>query len=148
MAVKRTRILRDYRFFKCKKLNAFSQRVRKGMTNNPNIPDSLWVNHPGLLALFFAAADKLDIVYHESLLRSIVSIAARETLEVEVIAYLDQIASLLEAAAVQNSEMLLTSGFNLAKERRGRSRAPQPPVAMPLKVEVASQNVATEESAP
>jgi len=100
------------------------------------------------LALFFAAADKLDAVYHESLLRSIVAIAAREALEGEVIGYLDQIASLLEAAAVLNPDILLTSGFNLAKERRARSRATQPPAVAQLNVKTANDdmaNVATEE---
>jgi hypothetical protein len=144
----RRRILRDYRFWKCSKLHALTQRIRKALTDNSNIPMSVWVNHPDLLALFFAAADKLDIVYHESLLRSVVSIAAREALERELIGYLDLIASLLEAAAVVNPDVLLTSGFNLAKERRTRSRTKQSPPAELLKIKAANNDVATEESSP
>ncbi|MBJ6724720.1 hypothetical protein [Geomesophilobacter sediminis] len=140
--------MRDYRYWKCSKLHAITQRIRKALTDNPNIPMSVWVNHPDLLALFFAAADKLDIVYHESRLRSIVSIAAREVIETEVIGYLDLIAALLEAAAILNPEVLPTSGFNLAKERRAGSRATQPPDATPFPVEAASDDVATEQSSP
>ena len=142
------RILRDYRFWKCSKLHALTQRVRKALTDNPNIPVSVWVNHPDLLALFFAAADKLDVMYHEALLRSIVAIAARDALEREVIGYLDLIASLLEAAAAVNPDILLTSGFNLAKERRARSRAKQPPVAELINIKTASDDVATEKANP
>jgi hypothetical protein len=140
------RILREYRFWKCSKLHALTQRVRKALTDNTDIPSSVWVNHPDLLPLFFAAADKLDVVYHESLLRSIVAIAAREAIERELIGYLDLIASLLEAAAVLNPDILLTSGFNLAKERRGHSRAKQPPAVALFNVKAANDDVATEES--
>lgn len=140
------RILREYRYWKCSNLHALSQRVRKALTDNPNIPSSVWVNHPDVLALFFAAADKLDASYHEALLRSITAIAAREALEEEVIGYLDIIASLLEAAAVINPDILLTSGFNLAKERRARSRVTQPPAVAQLVVKAANEDVATVES--
>ncbi len=148
MVMQSRRILRDYRFWKCSKLHALSQKVRKSLTDNTNIPLSVWVNHPDLLAQFFAAADKLDIAYHESLLRSVVAIAARGAIEGEVIGYLDLIASLLEAAAAVNPDILLTSGFNLVKERRGRSRTKQPPAAELLNIKAANDDVATEGSSP
>ncbi|GFO55134.1 hypothetical protein GMSM_21410 [Geomonas sp. Red276] len=148
MVTQSRRILRNYRYWKCSKLHGLTQRVRKALTDNPNIPLSVWLNHPELLGLFFAAADKLDTVYHEALMRGILSIAAREALEREVVGYLDLIASLLEAAAVLTPDILLSSGFDVARERRTSGRAKPAPAALQLNAKSANEEVQTEEPNP
>ncbi|WP_224981936.1 hypothetical protein [Geomonas agri] len=50
-------------------------------------------------------------------------IVEREGLQAQLVMYLDQIAALLEMLAVCNPGILVACGFDLAKERRGRSRA-------------------------
>ena len=49
-------------------------------------------------------------------------IAQREALQAQLINCLDEMAAILEAAAVRNPDILLSSGFDLAKERRTSSR--------------------------
>ena len=113
------RILRNYRCMGPGKFHVFNQRVRKALTDNPKIPKSTWGANPGLLASYFAASDKHDAVYHAASYGSTLDIAERELLQKQLIIYLDEIAADLEAEAVRNPEMLLSSGFDLAKERRG-----------------------------
>lgn len=142
------RILRDYRYWTATKLHALVQRVSTALTDNLSIPASVWESHPGLLVAFFTVANKLNAAYHEALLRSIVAIAARDALEKEAIGYLDVIASLLEARAVTDPDVLLTCGFNFAKERRAHSRGPQPAALEALNVKAANDDAATGESSP
>jgi len=86
------------------------------------IPESIWAANPGLITAYFAASEKHDAVFHEAIYGSILMIAQREALQAELITYLDEIASVLEAATVRNPDLLLSSGFDLAKERRSSSR--------------------------
>ena len=74
-------------------------------------------------------------MYHEAIHGSRVVISEREILQAQLINYLDEIASVLEAAAVRTPEILPASGFDLTKERRGHARAKVPqPVAEEAKV--------------
>jgi hypothetical protein len=104
------------------KFHAFNQRVRKALTDNPKIPDSTWGSNPGLIASYFAASDKHDAVYHEASYGSVLVIAERELLQAQLVNYLDEIAADLEAEAFRTPDMLLSTGFDLVKERRGNSR--------------------------
>ncbi|UPU37794.1 hypothetical protein M1B72_08830 [Geomonas paludis] len=71
---------------------------------------------------YFTVSDKHDGAYHESLLGSKVVIMEREGLQAQLVMYLDQIAALLEMMAVVNPDILIASGFDLTKDRRGRAR--------------------------
>lgn len=62
-------------------------------------------------------------MYHEAILGSKLVIAEREVLQAQITTYLDEIAAILEAAAVRTPNILLASGFDLAKELRGRRRS-------------------------
>ncbi|QWV93440.1 hypothetical protein KP004_20125 [Geomonas oryzisoli] len=118
------RILRSYR---CKSPSRFYNimlRVWKCLTDNPRIPGSVWAAHPELLQLFLALAAKYHEVYQRaSLYSSKLDITEREILQSQLIQYMDEIASVLEAAAIRNPEVLLVSGFDLTKERRNLTRS-------------------------
>lgn len=117
-----SRILRKYRSMGPSKFYSFNQRVRKALFNNPKVPGSTWGANPGLLTSYFEASDKHDTVYHEATYGSSLVIAERELLQQQLTNYLDEIAADLEAESVRNPELLLFSGFDLAKERRGNTR--------------------------
>ncbi|WP_226377802.1 hypothetical protein [Citrifermentans bremense] len=82
-----------------------------------------------MLQSYLAASAKHDAVYHESMLGSKLVIAEREVLQAQLVIQLDEIALLLEMAAVRNSEILVASGFDCAKERRGHARSKTVPAA-------------------
>ena len=100
----------------------FNRRVTKALTNNPNIPESTWGANPGLLTSYLTVSDKYDTVYHAASYGSVLDISQRDLLQQQLVNYLDEIAADLEAEAVRNPDMLLSSGFDLAKERRGNTR--------------------------
>jgi hypothetical protein len=141
MTTGQRRALRSYRNMPPSKFHSLNRRVRKALTANPLIPDTIWAANPGLLALFFALSDQHDAVFHEALLGSIVMIAQREAMQAQLIIYLDEIASLLEAASVRYPDLLLSSGFDLAKERRSSSRPK--PVVVPAETASAEQTGST-----
>lgn len=116
------RIKRSYRSLAPGKFHVFNQRVYKGLSGNPLIPEAMWAANPGLIPSYLAASEKHDNVFHEASYGSILVIAQREALQAQLINYLDEIAAVLEAAAVRIPDLLLSSGFDLAKERRGGSR--------------------------
>ncbi|WP_328756072.1 hypothetical protein [Geomonas propionica] len=99
----------------------------KCLTDNPQIPPSVWAANPELLSLFLALAAKYHEVYQRaSHYSSKLDIAEREVIQAQLIAYMDEIASVLEAAAIRYPEILVMSGFDLAKERRNITRASAP----------------------
>ncbi len=121
------RILRTYRCKTPSKFYNILLRVWKCLTDNPKIPASVWAANPELVSLFLNLAAKYHEVYQRaSLYSSKLDIAEREALQAQLTEYMDEIASVLEAAAVRNPEALITSGFDLAKERRGLTRAGAP----------------------
>jgi len=104
------------------RFHAFNQKVRKGLTDNAKIPESTWAANPTLLQSYLSASEKHDAVYHQAIYGSKLDIAEREVLQAQATDYLDEIASILEAAAVRTPDILLSSGFDLGKERRSRPR--------------------------
>jgi hypothetical protein len=102
------------------KFHVFNLKVSKGLTDNPKIPVSTWGSNPDLLTSYLTTSVKYDAVYHAASYGSVLDIAERELPQAQLINYLDEIAADLEAEAVRNPEMLLSSGFDLAKERRGK----------------------------
>jgi hypothetical protein len=122
MALSQRRILKNYRNLPPTRFHGFNRKVSKGLTDNPLIPVETWGANPDLIAAYLAASEKHDAVYHEAIYGSILVIAQREALQEQIVTFLDEIASLLEAAAVRNPEVLLSSGFDLAKERRSSTR--------------------------
>jgi hypothetical protein len=130
------RIRRSYRTMTPTSFHTFNQNVSKALTDNANIPQSAWAANPELLPKYLAASQKHDTAYHEANYGHKLDIAQREVLQAQLIAYLDEIALILEAAALRNPDILITSGFDLSKERRSSPRT---------KVAVTSSEVATAE---
>lgn len=118
-----TRMLRNYRNMSQSKFHSLNQRICKGLTNNENIPESTYATNPTLVPKYLATSEKYDAVYHQALYGSRLDMAQRDLLQGQLIGYLDEIALLLEAAALRIPDILLTTGFDLAKDRRGRPRA-------------------------
>ncbi|MBU5614686.1 hypothetical protein [Geomonas azotofigens] len=118
-----SRIVRDYHNMPPTKFHEFNQGVVSSLADKTRFPDSLWVAHPTLLESYLAASAKHDAVYHESMHGSRLVIAERELLQAQLVLNLDEIAAILEMAAVRTPEILLASGFTLAREKRGRARA-------------------------
>ena len=116
------RILRNYRHMAPARFHAFNLRVMTALTDNPKIPDSIWGANPGLLAAYLTTSQKFNGVFHKAIYRSVLDIAERELLQQQLVNYLDEIVADLEAEAVRNPDILLSSGFDLAKERRGNTR--------------------------
>lgn len=124
------RILRTYRKKSPSRFYSILLRVWKCLTDNPNIPASVWGANPELLRLFQAMAAKYHEVYQRAFLYSSkLDIGEREVLQAQLTQYMDEIASVLEAAAIRNPEVLMSSGFDVTKERRnlGRSSGPLSP---------------------
>ena len=116
-------IQRSYRNMAPTKFHGFNQRVRTALADKTRIPESIWAANATLLPSYLSAAEKHDAVYHESMLGSKLVIAEREVLQAQLLIHLDEIASLLEMAAVRTPDILIASGFDLTKERRGHPRA-------------------------
>lgn len=121
------RIKRDYRQLRgapARFLPA-AKTVKQSLSNRQNYPDSWWVNI-ALRDRYFERVDALEVSCHlasdggKSLIRE------RDRIIEEVVQMLDEIALLLEAGAVRDPELLLNSGFNLAKERRSSNRTRLP----------------------
>jgi hypothetical protein len=117
------RLLRNYHGLPPGRFHPLNQRIRTCLTDNPNIPLTVWASNPELLSLYFALCDKFEPLFHESHFRNILVIAQRDAIQKELVIYLDEIASILEAAAVRNPDILLSCGFDIAKERRSTPRA-------------------------
>jgi hypothetical protein len=117
------RILRNYRNLPPSKFHRFNQKVKDGLTNHAKVPESAWAGNPTLLPTYLATSEKHDSVYHEAGYGSKLLISQRDILQNELVDHLDEIASVLEAVAVRTPEVLLASGFDLTKDRRGYSKA-------------------------
>ena len=118
----RQRMLRNYRHMAPSKFYIFNQGVRKGIASG-KIPTAIWGANPELPGLYLAASEKHDEVFHEAKHGSDVMIMQRDALQQQIVEYLDEMASVLEAAAIRTPELLLNTGYDLAKERRGSPRA-------------------------
>lgn len=116
------RILRNFHTMNPGRFHAFNQKVKNGLTEHANLPESTWAANPTLMSSYLSTSDKHDTTYHEAVHGSKLVIAERETLQAQLTNDLDEIASVLEAVAVRNPEALLASGFDLTKERTGYTR--------------------------
>ncbi|GFO70048.1 hypothetical protein GMLC_36270 [Geomonas limicola] len=126
MARQAPRLLRNYRSMMPGRFHDFNQRVASALVDTERIPEWVWAMNTTLLPRYLAASAKYDVLYHEALLRSTLSIAERDLLQAQVTLLLDEIAAYLEAAAVRNPEILIASGFTLAKELKGRTSTKVP----------------------
>lgn len=122
-----SRILRTYRNKSPSRFYSILLKVWKCLTDNPKIPASVWAANPALLSSFLVLAAKYHDVYQRAALYSSkLDIGEREIIQAQLTEYMDEIASVLEAAAVRIPEVLVTSGFDLAKERRNSTRTKVP----------------------
>jgi hypothetical protein len=106
---------------------AFCQKVTHYLTDNPNLPDSVFA----LLQQYFEKVKRFETIFHLALDGSRTQIREREKLSEEVVVLLDQIASVLEAAFILNPDALLTTGFTVTQERRSTNRVKLPLIAPP-----------------
>lgn len=126
MANQAPRLLRNYRSMKPGRFHDFNQLVASRLVDAERIPEWVWAMNSTLLPRYLAASAKYDALYHEALLRHTLSIAERELLQAQVTLLLDEIAAYLEAAAVRSPEILIASGFTLARDLKGRISAKIP----------------------
>lgn len=117
------RIHRNYRNLGPTKFHEVNQRVKTSIIDKTRFPDSFWGANLALLTTYLEISDKHDAVYHESMLGSKLVIAERDVLQRQLVECLDQLASFLEMVSVRAPEILLASGFDLTKDRRGRPKA-------------------------
>ncbi|HJV66528.1 MAG TPA: hypothetical protein VJ550_12385 [Geomonas sp.] len=101
------------------RFHAYNQKTRNGLAGSSKLKES----NPALMSSYEATSDKHDSMYHQASYGSKLDIAERDRLQSELVDLLDEIASLLESLAVRSPDVLLTSGFDLAKERRNRTRS-------------------------
>lgn len=118
----RTRIARTYRGLSPGRFHPINQRITKSLTDNEKIPDWVWGANPSLRQTYLTTSAKHDEVHHRALHGSKLDIAERDMLQAQLTQLLDEIALVLEAAAIRIPDILLHSGFDLAKERRSRHR--------------------------
>jgi hypothetical protein len=137
------RILRNYRGMSPARFYALNRRTRKGLAKLWGT--SLAALSPTVKAPYEDASDQHDEAYHEALLGSIVARSRRDLLQVQIVGYLDEIAVTLEGAGYYDPEVLLVSGFDLAKERRGRPRQKGTP---PASIGIQQSNVEKDGSDP
>lgn len=115
-------ILRNFHRLPPTKFHGFNQRVYKALYDNDKIPKSTWGSNPNLLSSYFETSEKHDKAFHAANYRSVLDIAERDLLQEQLVKFLDEIAADLEAEAVRTPEILIYSGFDLGKERRGGPR--------------------------
>lgn len=121
MGVKR-RIRRDYRQFAPTKLEAFGQKVKRGLTNNTRFPQSFWQAYDPLRRELIDCIDRYSATYHVATDGAKSTIRERDKIGEELLALLDEMASALESAAARDSEALYSTGFNISEERRSAPR--------------------------
>jgi hypothetical protein len=105
------------------------QRIQQSLSSRQNYPDSWWGANITLRDQYCEKVDALVVSCHLASDGSKTQMRERDRLIDEVTQLLDEIASLLESGAVRNPELLLNSGFSLAKERRGPNRSKTPVTA-------------------
>ena len=128
------RIKRDFRQMSSpSQFLVFCKKVEHGLTDTPNLPDSM----TALRQQYSEKVASFDRVFHLALDGSRSVIRERDKLSKEIVVLLDQMASILEAAFIQNPDALLTTGFTVTQERRSTNRV-KLPLATPLDFNVAN----------
>ena len=117
----RQRILHGYRHMAAGRFYVFNQGVRRGVSSG-KIPASVWGANPDLPGKYLEASEQFDEIFHEAKHGSDLMLLQRDAVQRQIVEYLDEMAPFLEAGAVRNPELLINSGFDLAKERRSTSR--------------------------
>lgn len=117
----RQRMLRNFRHMAPSKFYVFNQGVRKGISGG-KIPASVWVANPDLPASYLATSEKHDEAFHEAKHGSDLAMMQRDLLQQQLVENLDEMASILEAAAIRSPDLLLYSGYDLAKDHRSPTR--------------------------
>lgn len=122
--MQRQRIKRDYRQLQNSpsKFLPACKKVKQSLIDRKNFPDSWWGPNLDLRDQFVEKVDALEVSCHLASDGSRSLIRERDKLIEEVMHMLDEIASLLDAGAVRNPDVLVNSGFTLAKERRSTNR--------------------------
>ncbi|WP_129128296.1 hypothetical protein [Geomonas oryzae] len=120
------RIKRDYRRLSPAKFLAFILTVRRSLTNNPNYPDTFWGANFALLQLLLEKTDAYEGAHRAASNGDRLMIHDRVRLMGEIVAILDEIASLLDAASVRNPDALFTTGFSITQEHRAHPRGKVP----------------------
>jgi hypothetical protein len=117
------RIKRNYRQRNSPaKFLTFCKKVKLSLTDNLNFADSTWGGNTALRQQYFEKVDDLEVASHLASNGDRLLIRDRDKLIQEIIKMLDQIASLLEAAAVLNPDALFSTGFSVTHERRSPNR--------------------------
>lgn len=117
------RILRNYHNLGPKLFHEFNQRVCSALSDKTRFPDSFWAIISALFTSYLATSQKFDMLYHEAKHGSRLVIAERDLLQGQLVLNLDELAAFLEMCAVRNPDILLASGFDLYKDRRGNPRS-------------------------
>jgi hypothetical protein len=127
MPIPQRRLRRDYRQLRSPtRFLSFNQKVKRCLSDTEKCPDSIWRGNLGLRQQYFEKVEQLEVSYHlasdggKSLIRD------RDRLSEEIVGMLDEIASLLEAEAGHNPDLLLNSGFTVTRERRSANRTRLP----------------------
>lgn len=120
------RIKRDYRRLSPAKFLAFILTVRRSLTNNPNYPDTFWGANVAFLQMLLKKTGVYEGAYRAASNGDRLLIHDRDKLMEEIVAILDEIASLLEAASVRNPDALSTTGLSTSQERKPQSRTKLP----------------------
>jgi len=124
------RVKRDYRQQNSPtKFLAFCKKVKHGLTDNENYPESTWGGYASLRQQYFEKVDSLDVSYRLASNGDRLLIRERDKLVQEIIVMLDEIASLLETVSTRNPEALFSTGFSVTQERRSPNRTRLPLVA-------------------
>lgn len=132
--MQRRMIKRDFRQMNSPaKFFAFCKKVQHGLTDTPNLPDSI----AALRQQYFEKVNLLETTYHLALDGGRSVIREREKLSQELVVLLDQMASVLEAAFILNTDALLTTGFAVTQEKRSPHRV-KLPLAAPQDFNVAN----------
>jgi hypothetical protein len=125
MTLKR-RIKREFRRSTPGKFFSICQKVKRGLTDNPNYPDTTWGGNIGVLQRFFEMVVSFEVAYHLASNGDRLLIRERDKLIEEMVEILEEIALLLESASVRNPDALLTTGFSVTHERRTHTRTKLP----------------------
>jgi len=113
------RIKRDFRQMRSPAaFLAFILRVKHGLMGLTGLSEAL----AALVLLYCQKVDAWELLYHSALDGSHSQIRERDKRQEELIMLLDQLASALEAEFVANPDVLYSTGFNMAQDRRGHTR--------------------------
>lgn len=105
-----------------KKFHGFNQQIVKSVKDTGKLSESTWASNPELVQNYLSTSEKHDAVYHEATYGHKLSMSERDILQAQLIVYLDEMALILETAALHNPGILVCSGFETAKERRSSNR--------------------------